>query len=148
MSLALNPRLAGISCFACNTAHDKTQLETVCRRCGMPLRVDYDLADKKFAIDTRTPSLWRYRDVLPLAAGEVTLVEGWTPLITVEDRVWVKDESRNPTGSFKARGLALAVSLAKALGAKALRAPSAGNAASALAAYGAAAGLPVIVAMP
>jgi threonine synthase len=148
MTVALNPRLTGISCFACNTPHDKTALETVCRRCGLPLRADYDFSGHTLTVDTKTQSLWRYRDVLPLSAGEVTLVEGWTPLIAVEDRVWVKDESRNPTGSFKARGLCLAVSLAKALGAKALRAPSAGNAASALAAYGAAADLPVIVAMP
>jgi threonine synthase len=78
----------------------------------------------------------------------VSLAEGFTPLIRVDERVWVKDESRNPTGSFKARGMALAVSMAKHLGARALSAPSAGNAAGALAAYGARAGLPVVVAMP
>jgi threonine synthase len=80
--------------------------------------------------------------------GAVTLVEGWTPLVAADDALYIKDEARNPTGSFKARGMTVAVSLAKALGAKALAAPSAGNAASALAAYGAAAGLPVLVAMP
>src|SRR6185312_6865496 len=79
---------------------------------------------------------------------EVTLAEGFTPLLAVERNVWVKDEARNPTGSFKARGMALAVSMAKHLGARALSAPSAGNAAGALAAYGARAGLPVTVAMP
>jgi threonine synthase len=78
----------------------------------------------------------------------VTLVEGWTPLCGVTDRLLVKDEARNPTGSFKARGLCLAVSVARALGARALSAPSAGNAAGALAAYGAVARLPVVVAMP
>jgi threonine synthase len=93
-------------------------------------------------------SLWRYRDVLPLAAGEVSLGEGMTPLIQVAERVFVKDEAQNPTGSFKARGMAVAVSMARALGAQALAAQSAGNAAGALAAYGAAAHLPVLVIMP
>jgi threonine synthase len=136
-----------IRCFACETPHQTDQLLTVCRTCGLPLRVDYALDGEKLRIG-REQSLWRYRQVLPLAAGEVTLVEGWTPLVPVADDVLVKDESRNPTGSFKARGLCLAVSMAKALGARALQAPSAGNAAGALAAYGAAAGLPVIVSMP
>ena len=96
----------------------------------------------------RPPSLWRYAEVLPVAPEDaVTLGEGFTPIIEV-DGVLVKDESRNPTGSFKARGMTLAVSLARALGARELAAPSAGNAAGALAAYGAAAGLRVTVAMP
>jgi threonine synthase len=115
----------------------------------MPLRVDYALtAGAVKPAQLRGSSLWRYRDVLPLVEGEVTLAEGWTPLLPVADRVWVKDEARNPTGSFKARGMTAAVSMAKHLGARALVAPSAGNAAGALAAYGAAAGLPVTVAMP
>jgi len=83
-----------------------------------------------------------------MTQGEITLVEGWTPLIPVDGTTWIKDEARNPTGSFKARGMSAAVSVAVALGAKTLTAPSAGNAAGALAAYGAAAGLPVVVAMP
>src|SRR6185503_10322577 len=96
-----------------------------------------------------TPSLWRYRELLPLEEGdEISLGEGFTPLLAVAENVWVKDEARNPTGSFKARGMALAVSMAKHLGATKFAAPSAGNAAGALAAYGARAGLPVIVAMP
>lgn len=115
----------------------------------MPLRVDYALsAGVAKPGSLRGSSLWRYRHVLPLVEGEVTLSEGWTPLLPVADRVWVKDEARNPTGSFKARGMTAAVSMAKHLGARALVAPSAGNAAGALAAYGAAAGLPVTVAMP
>ena len=118
----------------------------------MPLRVDYDLASVRLALSDlagRPPTLWRYREVLPLNAGdEVSLVEGFTPLLEVGTNVWVKDEARNPTGSFKARGMALAVSMARHLGAHALAAPSAGNAAGALAAYGARAGLPVTVAMP
>jgi threonine synthase len=96
-----------------------------------------------------TPTLWRYRELLPLEEGdETSLGEGFTPLLAVAENVWVKDEARNPTGSFKARGMALAVSMAKHLGAKKFSAPSAGNAAGALAAYGARAGLPVVVAMP
>jgi threonine synthase len=117
----------------------------------MPLRVDYHLDRIRLGpaqLADRPPSLWRYREVLPMAAGEVTLTEGWTPLMEVEGRVHVKDEARNPTGSFKARGMTVAVSAALAAGARALVAPSAGNAAGALAAYGAAAGLPVTVAMP
>ncbi|HZX95401.1 MAG TPA: threonine synthase [Myxococcales bacterium] len=142
----LNPHLRGLSCFACSTPHEVRALQTVCTRCGMPLRVDYDLHG---FTPEGPPTLWRYAPVLPIdAAHAVTLAEGFTPLLRVEERVWVKDEARNPTGSFKARGMALAVSMAKALGARALAAPSAGNAAGALAAYGAAAGLPVTVAMP
>jgi threonine synthase len=117
----------------------------------MPLRVDYRLDHSTMSptAPARGPaSLWRYRDVLPLAAGEGSLSEGWTPLIRADDRVWIKDEARNPTGSFKARGMTAAVSGAIATGATTLTAPSAGNAASALAAYGAAAKIPVVVAMP
>src|SRR6185437_16244599 len=142
----------GIKCFACETPHDARELLTVCTACGMPLRVDYDLSRVRLKLSdlaNRPPSLWRYREVLPLEEGdEVSLTEGFTPLLAVERNVWVKDEARNPTGSFKARGMAMAVSMAKHLGATKFAAPSAGNAAGALAAYGARAGLPVIVAMP
>lgn len=142
----LNPLLKGLTCFACGAPHDAHLLQTVCTRCGMPLRVDYDVRPFKPA---GPPSLWRYAPVLPIQpAHAVTLHEGFTPLVAAGDGLFIKDESRNPTGSFKARGMALAVSMAKALGATALAAPSAGNAAGALAAYGAAARLPVTVAMP
>ncbi len=148
----LSRHLSGVKCFACATPHDPQQLLTVCTACGMPLRVDYDLSQvrlKLAELRNRPPSLWRYREVLPLEEGdETSLVEGFTPLLPVEPNVWVKDEARNPTGSFKARGMAVAISMAKHLGARALSAPSAGNAAGALAAYGARAGLPVTVAMP
>jgi threonine synthase len=124
----------------------------VCTRCGLPLRVDYDLAAIRLTLGdlrAREPTLWRYRELLPLEPGdETSLGEGFTPLLPVAARVWVKDEARNPTGSFKARGMALAVSMARHLGARAFSAPSAGNAAGALAAYGARARLPVTVAMP
>ena len=142
----LNPHLKGLSCFACGTAHDARSLQTVCVRCAMPLRVDYELGSFS---PSGPPTLWRYARVLPIdPAHAVTLGEGFTPLLSVDAQLFIKDESRNPTGSFKARGMALAVSMAKMLGAKALAAPSAGNAAGALAAYGAAARLPVTVAMP
>jgi threonine synthase len=144
--------LSGVRCFACETPHDPRELLTVCTACGLPLRVDYDLAGVRLKLSDlvgRPPSLWRYREVLPLEEGdEISLSEGFTPLLQVEPNVWVKDEARNPTGSFKARGMAVAISMAKHLGARALSAPSAGNAAGALAAYGARAGLPVTVAMP
>jgi threonine synthase len=145
-----NPATARLRCFACETEHATDGLETVCRRCGLPLRVDHDLGPlDPAALIGRPASLWRYREVLPIRPeAAVSLVEGWTPLLEVGPDLLVKDESRNPTGSFKARGLALAVSMARVLGARALSAPSAGNAAGALAAYGARAGLPVVVAMP
>ena len=102
--------------------------------------------------------MWRYRELMPLRDGEtpVTLGEGWTPLIHAQrlgrdlgmGRVYVKDESLNPTNSFKARGLSAAVTRALYLGAGTLSVPSAGNAANAVAAYGAAAGIPVKVFMP
>lgn len=147
-SAVFNARLTQLTCFACGRAHDPHVPQRVCTACGMPLRVDYRLDRDTLSLENRPYNLWRYREVLPLASGEVSLGEGWTPLVQVEDNVWIKDESRNPTGSFKARGLAMAVSVARALGAKALTAPSAGNAAGALSAYGARAGIPVVVAMP
>ncbi len=148
----LSQYLSGVACFACETPHDPRQLLTVCTKCGLPLRVNFDLSRVRLRLKDlldRPPTLWRYREVLPLEPGdEVSLAEGFTPLLPVERNVWVKDEARNPTGSFKARGMAVAISMARHLGARALSAPSAGNAAGALAAYGARAGLPVTVAMP
>jgi threonine synthase len=100
-------------------------------------------------IDRSIHSLWRYASLLPVRIeAAVSLTEGWTPLVRANDTTWIKDEARNPTGSFKARGMTVAVSAAMALGVKRLVAPSAGNAAGALAAYGAAAGVDVMVAMP
>ena len=102
--------------------------------------------------------MWRYEELLPIAAGEmpVTLGEGGTPLLRAgkieamlaRGAVYIKDEAQNPTGSFKARGMSAAVTVAKRLGAKALVAPSAGNAGGALSAYGARAGIPVYVFLP
>jgi len=112
----------------------------------MRLKPDTDPAS---VIDPSFSSLWRYHAVLPITPeAAVSLSEGWTPLVRADARTWVKDEARNPTGSFKARGMSMAVSAAVALGVRRLVAPSAGNAAGALAAYGAAAGVDVLVAMP
>jgi threonine synthase len=130
--------------------------------CGAPLLARYDLAKggawQKRSLTGRPANMWRYRELMPLFDGEspVTLGEGWTPLIHAIrigadlglSRVFVKDESLNPTNSFKARGLSAAVTRALHLGAKVLSVPSAGNAANALAAYAAAAALPARVFMP
>jgi len=134
----------------------------LCPKCGMPLLARYDLdaarAWKKETLAAREPTMWRYRELMPLFDGEqpITLGEGWTPLVHARrlgrqlglERLFVKDESLNPTNSFKARGLAAAVTRASLLGAKTLSVPSAGNAANAMAAYAAAAGLKAKVFMP
>jgi threonine synthase len=130
--------------------------------CGAPLLARYDLdaarAWRRESLAGREPTMWRYRELMPLFDGEVpvTLGEGWTPLIHTKRlgeslgmrRVYVKDESLNPTNSFKARGLSAAVTRAAHLGARTLSVPSAGNAANAVAAYGAAAGIEAKVFMP
>ncbi len=130
--------------------------------CGAPLLARYDLdaarAWNKASLSGRAANMWRYRELMPLQDGEepLTLGEGWTPLIHARrlgaelglSRLFVKDESLNPTNSFKARGLAAAVTKAQHLGARILSIPSAGNAANAMAAYAAAAGLEAKVFMP
>jgi threonine synthase len=130
--------------------------------CGAPLLARYDLDAartwKKDSLAGREPNMWRYRELMPLLDGEspITLGEGWTPLVHARrlgaelgiDGLFVKDESLNPTNSFKARGLSAAVTRAQYLGAHTLSVPSAGNAANALAAYAAAAGIPAKVFMP
>ncbi len=140
-----------LTCFDCGLPADPLDLRTVCEQCGMPLRVDLDLpaGQPDQVIDPDRATLWRYHAVLPVPVdGAVTLGEGWTPLIAAGDGVWIKDEAVNPTGSFKARGMTMAVSAARMLRAERLVAPSAGNAAAALSAYGARAGMAVTVAMP
>ena len=131
-------------------------------RCGAPLLARYDLSAARSwsrqSLAGRPPTLWRYRELMPLLDGEepVTLGEGFTPLIhtrrlgaTVDlDNLYVKDESLNPTNSFKARGQSAAVTRAKYLGATTLSVPSAGNAGNALAAYAACAGLQAKVFLP
>jgi threonine synthase len=130
---------------------------------GRPLWVRYDLDRVRAAVGPaafagRPPSLWRYRELLPLPAGEepVTLGEGMTPLLPCPrlgrelglSRLFIKDESQLPTGSFKSRGMTAAVSMARHFGLKRLAIPTAGNAGGALAVYGARAGMEVYVFMP
>ena len=134
-------------------------LATVCPHDGAPLLVRYRSEElRRDLVAARPWTMWRYREMLPIAADEepVSLGEGATPLLALatfdrelyDGAVYVKDEAQNPTGSFKARGMSVAVTVAKRLGATALVAPSAGNAGGALAAYGARAGLPVRVYIP
>jgi threonine synthase len=142
-------------------AYDPRVEQHLCT-CGAPLLARYDLHAARGwpreSLAGREPTMWRYRELLPVFDGEspVTLGEGWTPLIHARrlgaalemERLFVKDESLNPTTSFKARGLSAAVTRAAHLGAKTVSVPSAGNAANALAAYAAAAGIPAQVFMP
>lgn len=141
-----------LQCSACATQYDPNQLINLCRKCGGPLLVLYDLSpapELRQTIQSRPPNMWRYAEVLP-ADSPVTLGEGITPLLPSKlfANVRIKDESKNPTRSFKSRGMSAAVSMAIRNGAKSLAAPTAGNAGAALAAYGARAGVPVFVAMP
>jgi threonine synthase len=155
--------LTHLQCTACGLQHDPKTLQNLCTACHKPLYPRYDLAAAgrsltKESLGTREKSLWRYREVLPLPleVAPTTFGEGGTPLLPADRfgseagvaKLWVKDEAQNPTQSFKARGMAVAVSMAKHLGAKKLAAPSAGNAGGALAAYAARAGLEAHIFMP
>ena len=143
-----------LECTKCG-AHLAADIpENVCSKDGGILFARYDLQTlkKHFNPDSlsgRAANLWRYREVLP-KVEPITLGEGFTPLLRSREfpNVWIKDEGLNPTGSFKARGITVAISVAKALGLKKLAMPSAGNAGSALAAYAAAAGLEAHIFMP
>ncbi len=150
-----------LSCAACGQSYPPNRLYNLCRQCQKPLLVHYDLDRVALApqqLADRPASLWRYREVLPVEHTEniVSLGEGWTPLLHAQrlgrqlglSRLYIKDEALNPTASFKARGMAMAVSMAKELGVKKLAVPSAGNAAGALAAYAARAGLEAHIFMP
>ena len=155
--------LTHLSCTSCAAPHDAHRLQNVCTACGKPLSAQYDLRRAaqtltRESLGGRERSLWRYAEVLPVLAPEhrVSLGEGWTPLLRTDrlareagiKRLYIKDEGVNPTASFKARGMAVAVSKARELGATKLAAPSAGNAAGALAAYAACAGLEAHLFMP
>jgi threonine synthase len=155
--------LTHLSCTACGLRHDALRLQNLCTACSKPLFAVYDLAAvsrvlTREALSSREKSLWRYREVLPLPANvePVTFGEGGTPLLPAVRfgdalglaSLWIKDEAQNPTQSFKARGMAVAVSMAKHLGATKLAVPSAGNAGGALAAYAARAGLEAHIFMP
>jgi len=153
-----------LECANCGLRHEAGVLQNLCVECGKPLLVRYDL-DKaagtitRDSLKTRESSLWRYREVLPVENAEnvVTFGEGWTPLLRTDNlaallpiklNLFVKDEGQNPTQSFKARGMTAAISMAKELGVRKLAVPSAGNAAGALAAYAARAGMEAFIFMP
>ena len=151
-----------LECTKCPETYEKGQRLNLCK-CGAPLFARYDLKAAALEmrpghLELREKSLWRYREVLPVEKEEhrLTLGEGMTPLLETATlgaalglpRTMVKEEGGNPTGSFKARGLALAVSMAKALGATDVCLPSAGNAGSALAAYAARGGMKAHVFVP
>jgi threonine synthase len=141
---------------------DPRERHFLCPSCGLPLLARYDLAAARAwsrdALTGREPNMWRYRELMPLLPGDtpVTLGEGFTPLFHAQrlgaelglDRLYIKDESLNPTNSFKARGQSAAITRAKGLGATTIALPTAGNAGNAAAAYSAAAGLECQVFIP
>ena len=155
--------LTHLECGNCHAEYSSQDLHTLCPECARPLLARYDL---KRAAETLNPStlanrastMWRYEEVLPVAdpAYRISLGEGFTPVIHATrlgkklglSQLYVKDEGLNPTGSFKARGLCMAVSRASELGVQEVVIPSAGNAAGAMSAYAAAAGMKAHVFMP
>ena len=153
--------LTHLKCSRCSVVHSAGQLQNLCS-CGAPLLACYDLAGAartftRESLRGRRRDLWRYQEVMPGSAdAAVTLGEGGTPLLLLKrlgerhgcPHLYLKDESFNPTGTFKARGMAAAVSQARALGARKLAVPTAGNAGGALAAYASRAGLEAYVLMP
>jgi len=155
--------LTDLYCPECGESRTADQLQTYCTACASPLLPHYDLAKATAELDrdafaARPRGLWRWHELLPLRdpAYRAALGEGDCPLLPLPrlgaqlglERLFVKDESFNPTGSFKARGMSVAVSRAHELGARELVTPTAGNAGGALAAYAARAGLPAHIFMP
>ncbi|MGQ9680444.1 MAG: threonine synthase [Candidatus Bathyarchaeia archaeon] len=155
--------LATLECSQCGRTFNPDRVQTVCDRCGKPLLARYDIESVKLRLSKgdlihREGSMWRYFEVLPVKDRRniITLGEGWTPLTPASrlgsllgvSSLFIKDEGVMPTGSFKARGLSAAISKAKELGVKRVALPSAGNAAGAISAYGARAGMEVYVFMP
>src|SRR2546426_1092912 len=143
--------------------HDAKRLLTVCEKCGQMLAVRYDLARVKASVTKdmlrqRAAGMYRLRELTPLDDAEepVTLGEGGTPLLALPrlaahlgmKKLWAKDEGQNPTGSFKARGLGMAITRSRTLGARGFVIPSAGNAGGAAAVYAARCGLPCVVIVP
>ena len=155
--------LTHLECTACGLLHDSRELQTICTACSKVLYPRYDLAAVRTEIFTedlryREQTMWRYFEVLPVLdpLNVATLGEGGTPLLRTHQLadtlgctdLYIKDESQNPTGSFKARGMAAAISKAKELGARSVMVPSAGNAAGAMAAYAARGGIEAHLFMP
>jgi threonine synthase len=155
------PKATHLECSLCKQRYPANEVANLCA-CGGPLLVRFDLEILRHRWPRRSvaggpPSMWRYAPILPPADNAiVTLGEGWTPLVHARrlgarlgaHELWVKDDGLNPTGSFKARGLSCAVSMCAELGIKKVAIPSAGNAASAMAAYAAAAGIEAHIFMP
>src|SRR5580692_5022197 len=153
------PAIKHLECSRCNAMVSAETPQTLCPECQGALYVRYDLnslhgigarhAIVQGAANPPWSGMWRYRSVLP-TVEPVTLGEGWTPMLRSRryPSVFLKEEGANPTGSFKARGLALAVTMAHHYGLRKLAVPSAGNAAGALAAYAAAAGIEAHIFMP
>jgi threonine synthase len=150
-----------LKCYSCDYVYDKNQLNSFCTQCGKsPITVNFDLTPSiaKNSILSNERSMWRYAGFLPLLdeKNRVTLGEGWTPILHLSrlaerlelSDLIIKDESFNPTGSFKARGLSMAISKAKELNVDACIVPTAGNAGGALSAYCAKAAIKSIVVMP
>src|SRR5271169_1306593 len=147
-------RISYLECTRCGERISADRPQNVCPKDGGVLFARYDLASLKGKLRAddlrgRLASMWRYAEVLP-DATPVTLGEGFTPMLPSREfaNVFIKDEGLNPTGSFKARGMSAAVTMAKHYGLKKLAAPSAGNAGGALAAYAAAAGIEAHIFMP
>jgi threonine synthase len=155
--------LSQLECSACGQTHNAQELHNLCVQCGSPLWVRYDLDRARNELDrdrfaARPASLWRWAELLPIddLTQRIDLGEGGTPLLRIDrlaaqlglSDVWLKDEGRNPTGSFKARGMAMAITRAKVLGVKEFVVPTAGNAGGAAAAYVTRAGLTIHVYMP
>lgn len=155
--------IQSLQCTLCGARYESEVLQGLSACCQRPLYARYDLAAIKSTftpavLHGREPTLWRYAEVLPVRNADfrLTLGEGFTPLLSTPrlasalgvDRLWVKDEGQNPTGSFKARGLVMAIARAVELGVSEVAIPSAGNAGSATAAYAAAAGIRAHVVVP
>jgi threonine synthase len=161
--LILMSYLTNLECTFCVTTYEADQIQTVCLKCGKPLFARYDLEAvkdvlKRSYLICREASMWRYWELLPIKerGNLVSLGEGWTPLLHTPrlgeeigiPNLFIKDEGIIPTGTFKARGMSAAISKAKELGIKRVALPSAGNAAGAICAYAARAGMDVYVFMP
>lgn len=150
-----------LQCSECSAVFNKSEIQTFCTQCNAPLSAKYSIPSEglnKSILKNREKSMWRYREMLPVENTEhiTSLGEGFSPLLKTNDlgssllltNLFIKDESGNPTGSFKARGISMAISKAKEFGIRKVAIPTAGNAGSAMSAYAAKAKLEAHVFMP